>query len=93
MIIEISVPLYEYGIEETKEVYISDDELLKIAAEIERLKTGAAKTNICSNCVFVCGLKSHADGSEPRIYCEMWHEMVCSNGECEAFKARGGDNE
>lgn len=49
MIIRIGVPLYEYGVVERKEVYISDDELLKIAAEIERLKTGAAKTNICSN--------------------------------------------
>lgn len=93
MIIKIGVPLYEYGIEERKEVYISDDELLKIAAEVERLKTGAAKTNLCDNCVFVCGLKSHADGPEPRIYCEFWHEMVCSDGECDEFKARGNENE
>lgn len=44
---------------------------------------------VCGKCAFVCGLKSHADGPEPRIYCEMWHEMVCSHGKCDEFKARG----
>ena len=49
---------------------------------------------VCGKCAFVCGLKSHAEGStEPRIYCEMWHEMVCSNGKCDEFKARGGGND
>jgi len=47
----------------------------------------------CANCAFVCGLKSHAEGStEPRIYCEMWHEMMCSYGKCDEYKARGGNN-
>lgn len=44
---------------------------------------------VCGKCAFVCGLRSHADGPEPRLYCEMWHEMVCSDGKCYEFKARG----